>query len=116
MKRGMATVTEWIPVLVILIGAPVTTIIANHFTRPKIKADISAQYNEMALQLVTPQKQRIDDLEAQMLYNTLECQKRIDVIEKWSKLLYAQIVEAGGVPVELEHVVHLHYRKGELPK
>lgn len=106
--------TNWIPVIVILVGAPLTTVIANHYSRPKIKADIAAQYNEMAFQLVKPQKDRIDELEVEMRERALECEERIDAVEAWAKMLYAHLLEVGETPMTFDQSVHLHCRKSDI--
>ena len=97
----------YIPVVLVLFGAPLVTWLTIRASRPKVKADASDTLTKISLSLVEPLQERITTLETHME----EQDKKIDALEaenkslhRWSQVLFSQVVEAGADPIPFETI------------
>ena len=91
--------------------AGVTSIIVAVITtwalRRKNAADAAKQLTEIALSLINPLQEEIDDLKKEQAYLEAEiCKLKAEneMLHRWSQLLFSQVVESGDDPISFEQV------------
>jgi len=101
---------EYIPVVVALIASPLVAWITVRASRPKVKADASETLTAISLSLLEPLQERIEELERHAEVNEdriAKLEKENRALHRWAQILHAQVIEAGGEPIQFDAIKKL---------
>ncbi len=107
---------NYIPVLVALIAGPAAVWVTARISKPKVQADATRTLTEISLSLVEPQMKRIEALETHSVEQDRHIANqdtKIDALERWARLLFAQVIEAGKTPMSFQESENLHNGTGK---
>ncbi len=97
----------YIPVVLVLLGAPLVTWLTIRASRPKIQAESTEILNRVSTKLVLRLETRLEKMEKHQAEQDSEIAalKRENVtLHRWAQVLFTQVVEAGGEPVIFETI------------
>jgi len=89
------------------ITAVVVALVTSWVARRKDKADVAKQLTDIALSLIDPLQEEIDDLKKEQKLLDREVVKlkaENELLHRWSQLLFSQVVELGSDPIPFDRV------------
>jgi len=103
----------YIPIIVSIVAALGTVLVAYLTVRAgkrKTAAEATQTLTDIAMGLVTPLKEQIDELTEELHNVEAEVsalKKENKLLHRWAQLLYSQVLESGHDPISFERVQRL---------